>query len=166
MKKIIAFMMAAVMAVSMVACGGGESAPAYDVNEVLAKIEEVAPVRMAAPMEDEYMEFLGITSDMFDDYAGSFCMVSPGVDAIAVVLAKDGKVEDVKAALQAQKDYLATSNSNYNPVYTEACNEGRLVVKGNYVVLVIHCGDEETFDKLGADQIYAPIDAAIEEAFK
>ncbi|MBQ5325633.1 MAG: hypothetical protein J6K80_00385, partial [Oscillospiraceae bacterium] len=60
MKKIIAFALAAVMAVSMVACGGGEETPAYDVNEVLTTIETASPVRMSTPVDDMYMEYLGI----------------------------------------------------------------------------------------------------------
>ncbi|MBR5520560.1 MAG: DUF4358 domain-containing protein [Oscillospiraceae bacterium] len=165
MKKIIAFMMAAIMAVSMVACGGGESAPAYDVNEVLTTIETASPVRMSTPVDEMYMEYLGISADMYDAYAGSYCPVMPGVDIILVVQAKDGKVADVKTALQAQKDYIVASNENYVGSLLEKAEAGRIVEKGNYVLLVIG-GDEIVVEDQGIDVAYEPIDAAIEEAFK
>ena len=101
MKKLFALALAAVMAVSMVACGGGEDTPAYDENEVLATIEEAAPVRMSTPVDEEYMNFIGIDAEMYNTFAGSYCPNTPGVDVIIVFEAKDGKVEDVKAALEA-----------------------------------------------------------------
>ncbi len=166
MKKIIALAMAAVMAVSMVACGGGEEEkPAYDVNEVLATIEAAAPVRMSTPVDEMYMEYLQIDADMYEAFAGSYCPIMPGVDIIVVVQAKDGKVEDVKAALQAHKDYIVRSNENYVGALLDKAEAGRLVEKGNYVLLVIG-GDEILVEDQGVDAAYEPIDKAIDEAFK
>ena len=166
MKKLFALAMAAVMAVSMVACGGDKTdAPAYDVNEVLTTIETASPVRMSTPVDETYMEYLGISADMYEAFAGSYCPIMPGVDIIVVVQAKDGKVEDVKAALQAQKDYIVASNENYVGSLLEKAEAGRIVEKGNYVLLVIG-GDEIVVEDQGIDVAYQPIDAAIDEAFK
>ena len=164
MKKIIALALAAVMAVSMVACGGSkDETPAYDVAEVRATIEAAAPVRMSTPIDDEYMSYLGIDAELYETYAGSYCPVMPGVDIIVVVQAKEGKVEDVEAALQAQKDYIVRANENYVGALLEKAKAGRLVVKGNYVALVIG-GDEILVEDEGVDAAYAPIDTAIDAA--
>ena len=165
MKKIIALALSAVLALSMVACGGSKNEAKYDVDKILSTIEEVAPVRMGMPVDEEYMTWLSINSEMYEDYAGTYNPTGIGVDFILVVLAKDGKTEDVKSALEAHRDYIATTNSNYVPVYTEAANAGRIVEKGNYVLLVMHSGDEETAALNGIDKVYEPIDAAIEKAF-
>ena len=157
--------LAAVMAVSMVACGGGEDTPAYDVNEVLATIEEAAPVRMSTPVDEEYMNFIGIDAEMYNTFAGSYCPITPGVDGIIVVEAKDGKVEDVKAALEARRNEIFAANENYVGALRDKAEAGRVVVKGNYAVLVIG-GDDIVVEDQGVEKAYEPIDAAIDEAFK
>ena len=164
MKKLFALALAAVMAVSMVACGGGEDTPAYDVNEVLATIEEAAPVRMSTPVDEEYMNFIGIDAEMYNTFAGSYCPITPGVDVIIVVEAKDGKVEDVKAALEARRNEIFAANENYVGALRDKAEAGRVVVKGNYAVLVIG-GDEIVVEDQGVEKAYEPIDADIDAAF-
>ena len=165
MKKIIALAMAAVMAMSMVACGGSEeTAPAYDVNEVAATIEAASPVRMSTPVDETYMEFIGIDAEMYNAFAGSYCPITPGVDVIIVVEAKDGKVEDVKTALEARRDEIFAANENYVGALRDKAEAGRVVVKGNYAVLVIG-GDEMVVEDQGVEAAYEPIDAAIDAAF-
>lgn len=165
MKKIIALALAAVMAVSMVACGGGEEAPAYDVAQVAKTIEDANPIRMSTPIDDEYMSFIGIDAEMYDAYAGSYCPVMPGVDIILVVQAKDGKVEEVKAKLEQRKAEIVASNENYVGALLDKAEAGRIVEKGNYVALVI-AGDEIVVEDQGVEVVYEAVDAAIDEAFK
>lgn len=165
MKKIIAMALAAVLAVSMVACGGGEETAKYDVASVAKTIEDANPIRMSTPVDEFFMEFIGIDAEMYESYAGSYCPITPGVDVILVVEAKDGKVEDVKAKLQQRKDEIVAANENYVGSLLEKAKAGRLVEKGNYVVLVI-AGDEIVVEDQGVEKAYEPVDAAIDEAFK
>lgn len=165
MKKIIALALAAVLAISMVACGGSEDAAAYDVAAVAKTIEDSNPIRMSTPVDEFYMEFIGVDAEMYESYAGSYCPITPGVDVILVVEAKEGKVEDVKAKLEQRKAELVAANENYVGSLLEKAKAGRVVVKGNYAVLVI-AGDEMVVEDQGIDAAYAPVDAAIEEAFK
>ena len=165
MKKIIALALAAVLAISMVACGGGEEASAYDVAAVAKTIEGKNPIRMSTPIEQDYIDFIGMTEDMYVAYAGSYCPITPGVDVILVVEAKEGKVEDVKAVLEQRKAELVAANENYIGALLEKATAGRVVVKGNYAVLVI-AGDDMVIEDQGVEAAYAPVDAAIEEAFK
>ena len=165
MKKIIAMALAAVLAVSMVACGGGEETATSDVAAVAKTIEDANPIRMSTPVDEFYMEFIGIDAEMYESYAGSYCPITPGVDVILVVEAKDGKVEDVKAKLQQRKDEIVAANENYVGALLDKAEAGRLVEKGNYVVLVI-AGDEIVVEDQGVEKAYEPVDAAIDEAFK
>ena len=165
MKKVISFVLAAVMALSMVACGGGEEAASYDVAAVAKTIEDANPIRMSTPIAQDYIDFIGLSEDMYEDYAGSYCPITPGVDVIMVVEAKEGKVEDVKAKLEQRKAEIVAANENYVGSLLEKAKEGRIVVKGNVVVLVI-AGDEMVVEDQGVAKAYEPVDAAIEEAFK
>ena len=165
MKKIISFALAAVMALSMVACGGGEEAKSYDVAAVAKTIEDANPIRMSTPIAQDYIDFIGLSEDMYEAYAGSYCPITPGVDVIMVVEAKDGKVEDVKAKLEQRKAEIVAANENYVGSLLDKAKEGRIVVKGNVVVLVI-AGDEMVVEDQGVAKAYEPVDAAIEEAIK
>ena len=165
MKKIISFVLAAVMALSMVACGGGEEAKSYDVAAVAKTIEDANPIRMSTPIAQDYIDFIGLSEDMYEAYAGSYCPITPGVDVIMVVEAKDGKVEDVKAKLEQRKAEIVAANENYVGALLEKAKAGRIVVKGNYAVLVI-AGDDMVIEDQGVEKAYEPVDAAIEEAFK
>ena len=91
---LLALMLALVMGMSLVACGGGEEASAYDVAAVAKTIEDKNPIRMSTPIEQDYIDFIGLTEDMYSAYAGSYCPITPGVDVIIVVEAKDGKIEE------------------------------------------------------------------------
>lgn len=165
MKKVISFVLAAVMALSMVACGGGEEAASYDVAAVAKTIEDANPIRMSTPIAQDYIDFIGLSEDMYEAYAGSYCPITPGVDVIMVVEAKEGKVEDVKDKLEQRKAEIVAANENYVGSLLEKAKEGRIVVKGNVVVLVI-AGDEMVVEDQGVAKAYEPVDAAIEEAFK
>ena len=153
------------MACSMVACGGGEEAASYDVAAVAKTIEDANPIRMSTPIAQDYIDFIGLSEDMYEAYAGSYCPITPGVDVIMVVEAKEGKVEDVKAKLEQRKAEIVAANENYVGSLLEKAKEGRIVVKGNVVVLVI-AGDEMVVEDQGVAKAYEPVDAAIEEAFK
>lgn len=178
MKKFIALALAAILAMAaFTACGGDDSSsqsqssekPAYDVAAVHKTIEDANPVNEAKPVEDTYMEYLStisnLTPDMYDAYSGSYCPVSPGVDIILVVQAKAGMAEDVAAALTEVKDSIYAANENYPGVLKDKAEAGRVVTKGDYVVLVI-AGDETVVEDEGVEKAYEPVDAAIDEAFK
>lgn len=170
MKKIFALAFTLCLALTaFTACGAKEEKPssqpttsAYDVTEILATIEEAAPVRNAAEVGTDYLAWLGIKPETYTNFAGSYCSVTPGVDIILVVEANDGQTDDIKAAMEARKAAIIGENENYDEYYTKKADAGRVVVKGNYVVLAI-AGNAETVDQL--DGAYAEVDKAIDKAF-
>ncbi len=179
MKKFIALALAAILAMAaFTACSGGDDSssqsqssekPAYDVAAVHKTIEDANPIRMSKAIDDTYMEYLetisSLTPDMYDAYSGSYCPVSPGVDIILVVQAKADMAEDVAAALTEVKDSIYAANENYVGALRDKAEAGRVVTKGDYVVLVI-AGDETVVEDEGVEKAYEPVDAAIDEAFK
>ena len=167
MKKIFAIAMAALLCLSLfTACGGdkGGDEAVYDVNEVLRAIEEVTEVRMATAVDEEYLQFIGITDEMYDAYAGSYCPITPGVDIILVIQAKSDKVADVQSALEARRQEIFNANENYIGALRDKAEAGRVIVKGNYVLLVI-AGDDAVVEDEGVEKAYEPIDEAIDKAF-
>ena len=175
MKKIIALALSVILAFSMVACGGSDSSSSVDVAKIAATIEKENPIRMSTPIDEFYMAFLGFgeidfetekytLSDNFKSFAGSYCPVMPGVDIILVVEAAEGKVDEVKAILENKKAELIAANENYVGALLDKAKAGRIVVKGNVVVLVV-AGDDIVIEDHGVEKAYEPVDAAIEKAF-
>ena len=165
MKKIIAMILS--LSMLLVACGSDEPAAetTYDVNEVLTAITDVTEIANETVVDDMYMDFIGLTEDIVKSYAGVFCSVTPGVDIALVVEAQDGKLEDVKAAMQENLDYIYSSNENYPGPLRDKAEAGKIVSEGNIVILVI-AGDVAVVESEGVEAAYAPIDTAIEEFFK
>ncbi len=169
MKKIIALTFALILSLAVfTACSSNDNKndePTYDVNKVYEKISSVATVENASEVNEEYMNYINIDKDMYDAYKGSYCPITPGVDIVIVVQAKDGKAADVEKALTARRDEIFRANENYPGANRDKAEAGRVVVKGNYVVLVI-AGDPSVCEAEGAEKAYEPIDKAIDEAFK
>lgn len=168
MKKIISVILAMVMSMSLLtACGGSNDANAtYDVNEVMSTIESA--VTMAMPMElteEDLTIFAEIDMANVASWAGKISMANVSSDTLIVIEAAEGKVDAVKEALEGFKANRALSFERYLQDQFEKAEAGRVVVKGNYVVLAI-LGDNEVIINDGVEKAYEAVDAAIDEAFK
>ena len=100
------------------------------------------PIGQVMPemLEDTY----GITADLYDDYMGEVPMISVNVDTLLVIKAKEGKVEDVKAALDTYRDNLIADTMQY-PMNVGKIQASQVEVIGNYVCFI----------QLGADTMEA-----------
>ena len=167
MKKILSVFMALALSLSLfTACGSKEETASYDVNEVLTKFTEKVPVTMALEITtaEELSMAIGVNAEDIASFAAQMSGVNVSVDTVVVVEAVDGKVDAVKEALEAYKNRIADQMSTYvESEYQKALN-GRIVVKGNYVMLAI-AGDSVVIMDNGADEAYKPVDEAIEAAF-
>ena len=163
MKKVLSIIMALALSVSLfTACGGKETEASYDVNEIVTKINEAVPVAMAGDLTEE--ELTMMVEDMAS-WAGKYSMANVSADRLIVIEAAEGKVDVVKTALEAYRDNVAAQFELYLAPQYEKAKAGRIVVKGNYVVLAI-LGDAIVVEDEGVDAAYVPVDAAIDEAFK
>ena len=139
MKKIVKVLSGILVCASLVACGakGPALKEGLTVNDVVAKVEEKAPMQM--PMELDETTIKDLTTINLDDvegYAIKKAMIMNSADITAVVKAKDGKVESVKEALQKMLD--TEKDNAYLPEQKDKVENAVLTEKGNYVILLIN----------------------------
>ena len=168
MKKVFSLIMAGVLSLGMLtACGGDSKETAsYDVNEVLNTIVTAVPIAMPGEIPESELEMImGLSSEDYVNYAGQMCMAMVSADRVVVIEAAEGKIDTVTAALETFKQSAVAQFELYLPDQYEKAQAGRIVVKGNYAVLVI-AGDNEVIANQGVEEAYKAVDAAIDEAFK
>ncbi|HIW53676.1 MAG TPA: DUF4358 domain-containing protein [Candidatus Ruthenibacterium merdigallinarum] len=157
MKRIFAVVLSACLALGVLAGCSGSSA-SYDVNEVASAVAAVCNIDGPADFTQDDMEFMmNLPADSYDEFAGQYTTTNGASGTVLVVHAASGKAADVESALAAYRDGLVAQFETYKddfPVGYEQNKAGRVVVKGDYVVLAL----------AGADVDYADVDAAIEEA--
>lgn len=165
MKKIISVLLAA-LALGCLATGCGSSSANYNLSDIMTAIEAASPVAMPADMDDSILTGLyGIDMADVEEYVGKYSNVNISSDEILLVKAAKGKADTIKAACEARRDAKASDCEMYLPGQYEKAKAGRVVVKGDYVFLVIG-GDNDVIDAEGAEKAYEPIDKAIDEATK
>ena len=135
------------------------SAPeaAFNLADVVSAVEAANPVANPRDIDDFSLEntYL-LTMDNVADFSGRVSNDAANSALILAVQAVPGKVNDVKAELDAYKTELAEGGLYAEFAEKEAqAKEARLVVKGDCVVLVIANTE-------GAQ--YADIDKALDEA--
>ncbi len=165
MKKILAVLLAALMASAvMVSCddnNGNSGSPSsvsseaqntissatseevYDaINAAFAeKYPDAGMVIPNAPMEvDEATlnDKFGITTDMVEDYKGEMAGMMTNCDMLLVVKVKEGKMEDVKAALEKAKDDQTAQFEWYAVMgNAERTAAAKVVENGNFAALIM-----------------------------
>ena len=170
MKKILALLLAALMAsATLASCGnaGNGSSGSSSVSseagtnkESTATAEEVfdainkafadkygandpgitgAINNMPAAVDDQLLEVqLGISPDLYESYKGEIAGMMTNCDMLIVVKAKEGKVEDVKAALEAAKKAQAAQFENYPVMANDVrIEDSKVVENGRYVALLM-----------------------------
>lgn len=153
MKKILVLVLAAVLLLSVAACGDNKNAPGtikdgkslQDVLDAVdAKFNEKYPgdygaVPMRMPIDEQYIsDFMALDGTSYDEYAGSVAGVMLRSDALFAIKAKEGRVEAVRQAVEKQLSAI-TAQFEFYPVsgsYDRA-KAGEAYVKGNYVFLII-----------------------------
>lgn len=138
---------------------GAEEAQTANLESAVAAIEAVNPI--ANPVDKENFDYhvqymMMMTMDNIVAYQGDMTNNQADCGFVFVAQAKEGKVAEVEAELQAYKDSLSA-----NDMYTEFADkmaiskEARIVTNGNYVAMVIASVDVGD---------YAAIDTALETA--
>lgn len=160
MKKIVSFVLCAVMALSLVACGGSKPASAkeYNLADVVSTIESANAVSNPREVDDFAFEneFL-MNKDDVVAYKGIMSNDQGNSALIMAVQCASGKTADVKNALENFKQNQVAYYGNYAE-FAEGqalIKDGRVVDKGDYVVIVFANTE-------GAS--YSDIDSAISKA--
>ena len=137
--------------------GASDEANTANLDAAVAAIEAVNPIANPRALDDFSVENeLMLTMDNLVGYKGDVTNDQADCGLVFVAQAKDGKVDAVKAELEAYKESLSA-----NDLYAEFADkvalakDARIVTNGNYVAIVI-AGI--------ANPDYAPIDTALETA--
>ena len=166
MKKMISLFTAlCALAVLLVGCGGGDTeTKQYNLDDVMAAIEAVAPVSVPAEMDDDYLTGMyGINLDDVEEYKGKYTNVSLSTDEILLVKAKAGKADTIKQALEARRDAKYEQAAMYDDVQAQKAQNGRIVVKGDYLFFIV-VGDETRIENGEVDAVYQEVDEALNAA--
>lgn len=143
-------------------------APAYDTALLLKEIDAAVPVNTPKDLDETTLSLLmNVKMENVAAFSGKITALNNNTDRIVVIQAKPGKVDAVKADLEAYRESLIETSANYTEFAGEKikAENGRVTAKGDYVVLAI-VGDADKMLSDGPDAVYTAVDKAIDEAFK
>lgn len=141
MKKIIISLLATLMIGSAImGCSSKESKDEATKNistsDIVNKILEEVEIRATGPVEgDLAKEQYHLNLDDIEEFSIQNGMINTGLESVAVVKAKDGKVDSVKASLEKVKEDKKAAA--FYPGEPEAVEAAEIKVVGNYVGLFI-----------------------------
>jgi len=82
-------------------------------------------------------DLFNIDPAIVDEYAGDFAMTMTSADNFVAIKAKEGKVEEVKQALENRRAQVQQTFEQYLPGPLQVAKAGKVIVKGNYVFLIM-----------------------------
>ncbi len=161
MKRIAVILLTvALLCLSLTGCGNEAGTANYNVNDIASSVESVAKIENPIDItEDDLVYEFGMAMENVSEFSGQKTGVANAAGTVLVVKAVSGKTDDVKNALESYKNGLVSVSENYQNDFPEAykqISDGRVVTKGDCVILAIAAADVE----------YTDIDTCIDEAFK
>ena len=148
MKKVISIVLALILALGLVACGGGndtQEAPDLQTyyDEFMASLGDNVPMMME--ITDDLVEgmYPGLSSYTFNQKVLQTAAISAVAFEMALVEAADeADVEAVKGIFQSRIDSQVEGGAMY-PATVEAWQNAEVLVNGN-VVALIAAGEDQT----------------------
>lgn len=150
MKKLI-YMLAAVTALSLTACGGkGDGSPAgaaaesvqetvVDLNELHDSVKEVygdSYIPSFAYDDQALKDVFGVSEDLYEEFVAEGPMISVHVDTFLAVKAKSGKGAEVEKILTDYKTSLVESSTQY-PMNLSKVQASEVLRHGDYVFFIM-----------------------------
>lgn len=158
MKKISILLMSLVMLVMALITGCSKetksaSSKTYDIQAVYDAVEKVNPLTDARELDDFALEN-DFKLNMADvkAYKGKMSGTLSDSALILVVEATEGKGSDIKKSLETYKENQKIYFGNY-PEFADAqamVNDGRIIAKGDYVVIVFANVKGATYNDIDA----------------
>lgn len=137
MKKKLSILLATLMVgATFVGCGAKEEAKNVPTSEIVESIKEKVEMRALGTVEGELLtEKFHLNLDDVEEQTVENGVINTGLEVVAVIKAKEGKVDAVKASLD--KVIEDKKASAFYPGEPEAVEAAQLKVNGNYVGLFI-----------------------------
>lgn len=153
MKKLIALILVAMMALSLVACGntaGGSNAATLKEGVTLQSIgsDLAEKYQMAANMElskDDIATLLELDAANIEEAYGMIAMMNVSADHYIAIKATSGNTQAVADALQARLKFEQDTFSQYLPGVYEKTLEGKVITIGDYVFMFILGRDDMSY---------------------
>ncbi|MCF0149485.1 MAG: DUF4358 domain-containing protein [Clostridium sp.] len=142
MKKFLKALSLTLLCTALIGCTsnsskGNELKDGLTAKDVAITVSEKAPMQMAHELDEQMaVDLAFLNLDDVEDYGIIKAMIINSADITAIVKAKDGKLESVKASLQKMLD--TESNNAYLPDQKEKIENAVFMEKGNYVILLVN----------------------------
>lgn len=161
-KRILALTLSAALLLALLcACGGsssgGNANVTINLNELWDKITALGEMPMQMDVPDEFLadpDSYGINKDDLEDYIAKMPGMMVHATEFFIAKVKDGKMNDVKAALEARQAKLDAQWALYLPDQYALVQNYKLTVNGNYIFFAISEYAEQA-EKLFNDAIAA-----------
>ena len=153
MKKILAFSLVALLALSMTACSGGDessSSGGSSSSTPSASTASVSAADLAKQMVDATTfndEMIQISEDVVpnyynlpdgvDDYCVYLCPTGATVEEISVFHLADGAVADMRTEIERHVDARTTEYESYRPEEIPKLDNAAIVESGDYIAVII-----------------------------
>lgn len=143
MKKGIAKLLTVVMTIGLLSgCGISSSNNNVSTASIVESIHEQIDMKRTEALDnDTAYEMFYLSDDVVEEATIEKGMINTGIETIAVVKAKKGKLEEVKNAFEKVK--ADKKDSAFYPGESEAVDKAQIKVKGNYVGFFLIPDDEE-----------------------
>ena len=117
------------------------------IQDVIMELEENLGITMPEKLDQQSLqEVFGLNPDDIEEYYGEYSAVNTSADHIIGVKVKDGKVDEVKSALESHKQEIIDNFEEYLPDQYDKAQAGKIIQKGNYLFLVIAGDSEKGYD--------------------
>lgn len=143
MKKYICLVLAAVLSLTLTACGGGkeEDKPAdFSVQTLMEEMLSEATVDDPLTLgEGDMLDFFGIKAEQMEEFAAVTC--ANGISAQEIVLVKaadEAAAAEVAEKLNARLDARAAEAENYLPDEYAIIKACAVHQNGVYVAMIMH----------------------------
>ena len=141
MKKIYAIILAALMLLGMTACGGGETAPAkeMDMQQLYTAIQEAVQMPEMLTLDEGLMlDYCGIRSEQVKQAVVVICADSLRTDELWLLEAVDEAAAKSLAELANTRLRKKGEESiTYSPEQYAVVEKAELLQLGNYVILLV-----------------------------
>lgn len=138
MKKLISLLLAALLVLSLAACGGNAGkAKNVDVNAVFDSVSQYLP-EMFYPDETTMLNFLGIKAENCKQYKVAVCAEGLRADELWVIEAKDeNALENLKKMANSRINAKLDETETYVPDQYLIVQKAAVITNGLYLSLII-----------------------------